>query len=90
MRKLILIRKNGSLDEVNETVVICNAKTIGNLKKDENEKTFVLPKGESAIQVQINVGDKVYRSNAIFALRNKDVKLVLTQSGSKLHLEPQN
>jgi len=86
MRNLYIVREEGTLSGLTDTRVICNASTIGELKENKKEGNFSLPKGEAAIQVEIKQNDKLYRSNAIFALGKKDIKLKLTQSGTKLNL----
>jgi len=87
MRKLVLKRGEVSLGEPVDATVICNAKTLGVLSKDQKEASFPLPTGECALQVQIVGPDaKLYRSNALFMLRNKDVHASFAQSGSKLCL----
>lgn len=87
MRKLYIERELGSLNYLSDAKIICNAKTIGTLSKEETKGEYTLPKGEAAIQVEIFFNEKPYRSNAIFLLRKKDFKLKLIQSGTKLNLK---
>ena len=87
MRKLTLTRIPGTLGDPVDVLVITNARTLGEMKANEGEKTFEIAKGENAVQVQIEWKDgKLYRSNAMFMIGKKDLHFTLETSGTKLVL----
>lgn len=87
MRTLTLIRVPGTLGGPVDCLVITNARTLGEMKAEEESKVFEIGKGENAIQVQIQGPDgKLYRSNAMFMIGNKNLVFTLEISGTKIVL----
>ena len=87
MRTLTLTRIPGTLVDPVDVLVITNARTLGEMKAEEEEKTFEIGKGENAVQVQIEGPDgKLYRSNAMFMIGKQNLHFTLETSGTKLVL----
>ena len=88
MRKIIITKQNGEINNDADIRIIANTKLLGLLKKDENIFSANVSKSQQTVQAEmIDLDGKAYRSNAYFAVYGgKDIVLHLTVSGTNFKL----
>ena len=86
MKNIIIEKHVGALGCPNDITVLFDERPKATLKADENQITIPVSATEVAVQTEVVVGERAYRSNAYFVLNGKCPKLHLNVSGTKMVL----
>ena len=86
MKQVLIEKRVGALGCSSDITILFDERPKAILKKDENEIAIPIATTEIAVQGEIEMNGKFYRSNAYFVLNGKCPKLFLTVSGCKMIL----
>ena len=86
MRNVTIEKRIGVLGCPGDITILFDERPKTVLKADENEVQISVTATEIAIQAEVEIGGRAYRSNAYFVLNGKCPKLYLLVSGSKMTL----
>ncbi|MDY6392072.1 MAG: hypothetical protein SPL80_04475 [Bacilli bacterium] len=86
MKNVTIEKRIGALGCPSDITILFDERPKGVLKVDQNEIFLPIGSTEATVQAEVEVGGRVYRSNAYFVLNGKCPKLYLEVSGAKLKL----
>lgn len=86
MKTITIEKRIGALGCSSDIVILFDERPKATMKADQNVIEIPVAPTEAAIQAEVEIGGRVYRSNAYFVLNGKCPKLYLLVSGSKLVL----
>lgn len=86
MKNVTIEKRIGALGCPSDITILFDERPKGVLKVDQNEISLPIGSTEATVQTEVEVGGRVYRSNAYFVLNGKCPKLYLEVSGAKLKL----
>ncbi|MBR1846750.1 MAG: hypothetical protein IJ787_03445 [Bacilli bacterium] len=86
MKNVTIEKRIGALGCPSDITILFDERPKGVLKVDQNEISLPIGSTEATVQAEVEVGGRVYRSNAYFVLNGKCPKLYLEVSGAKLKL----
>lgn len=86
MKNVQIEKRVGALGCSSDITILFDERPRGVLKKDDTEINLPIAATEATVQAEVEIGGRVFRSNAYFVLNGKCPKLYLTVSGSKLQL----
>jgi hypothetical protein len=86
MKNVTIEKRSGALGCPSDITILFDERPKGVLKVDQNEISLPIGSTEATVQAEVEVGGRVYRSNAYFVLNGKCPKLYLEVSGAKLKL----
>ena len=86
MKNISIEKRIGALGCPSDITILFDERPKAVLKLEENDISIPVTATQIAVQAEIVVGGKTYRSNAYFVLNGKCPKLYLLVSGSKLVL----
>ena len=86
MKNVTIEKRIGALGCPSDITILFDERPKGVLKVDQNEISLPIGSTEATVQSEVEVGGRVYRSNAYFVLNGKCPKLYLEVSGAKLKL----
>ena len=86
MKNVTIEKRIGALGCPSDIAILFDERPKGVLKVDQNEISLPIGSTEATVQAEVEVGGRVYRSNAYFVLNGKCPKLYLEVSGAKLKL----
>jgi len=84
MKNVVIEKRVGALGCASDITILFDERPKGVLKVDENEISLPIGATQAAVQAEIVIGGRPYRSNAYFVLNGKCPKLFLNVSGAKL------
>lgn len=87
MKNITIEKRVGVLGCPFDITILFDERPKGVLKKEEDKIELPIGKTEATIQAEVEIGGRVYRSNAYFVLNGKCPTLYLNVSGSKMSLE---
>ena len=86
MKQVLIEKRVGALGCSSDITILFDKRPKAILKKEDKEICIPIGPTEIAVQGEIEVNGKSYRSNAYFVLNGKCPKLYLTVSGCKMIL----
>ena len=86
MRNITIEKRGGVLGCPSDITILFDERPKAVLKVDEDHIDIPVSATEITVQGEVEIGGRVYRSNAIFVLNGKCPKLYLTVSGAKMVL----
>ena len=86
MRNVVIKKRIGALGCLSDIAILFDERPKGVLKVEEEEISLPIGATQAAVQAEIILNGRSYRSNAYFVLNGKCPDLYLTVSGTKLVL----
>lgn len=86
MRNVTIVKRVGALGCQHDITILFDERPKAMLKKEENEISIPVSATQIAVQGEIELGGRSFRSNAYFVLNGKSPTLYLSVSGTKLTL----
>ena len=86
MKSISIEKRVGALGCASDITILFDERPKAVLKVDEERISIPCASTEIAVQAEVVINGRVYRSNAYFALNGNAPLLYLTVSGSKLVL----
>ena len=86
MKNVTIEKRVGALGCSSDVTILFDERPKAVLKADENEIVIPIGATEATVQAEVEIGGRVYRSNAYFVLNGKCPKLYLLVSGAKMVL----
>lgn len=86
MKNVTIEKRVGVLGCPSDITILFDERPKGTLTLDMNEISLPIGSTEAAVQAEVTLNGRAYRSNAYFVLNGKCPKLYLTVSGAKMVL----
>ena len=86
MKSITIEKRVGVLGCPSDVTILFDERPKAIMKPDDQEITLLIGATQASVQAEVEMGGRIYRSNAYFVLNGKCPKLYLTVSGSKLVL----
>ena len=86
MKNVVIEKRVGALGCPGDIAILFDERPRGVLKAEENEISIPIGATQAAVQAEVVMNGRSYRSNAYFVLNGKCPRLYLTVSGAKLVL----
>ena len=86
MKNVTIEKRIGALGCSSDITILFDERPKGVLKVDQDSISIPIGATEAAVQAEVVIGGRAYRSNAYFVLNGKCPKLYLLVSGSKMVL----
>ena len=86
MKNVTIEKRVGALGGDFDVTILFDERPKAVLKASDKEIVIPIGRTEATVQAEVEIGGRIYRSNAYFVLNGKAPKLYLLVSGSKLVL----
>ena len=86
MKNVLIEKRIGALGCSSDVTILFDERPKAVFKKDDMEISIPISATEAAVQAEVEINGRVYRSNAYFVLNGKCPRLYLTISGAKMVL----